>query len=120
MKMCIASGTEYEDDCSDDTNFNEDIFIENFHENWNETLHHYKNMTLHNIMIYTDTIHINFYVIISLLAVLLLIYILKTVSNRRVCEQLPLFQPINKGTRRQRNNEHTERNEEEGQALELS
>ena len=114
--MCPSSTVEYEDE---DNSFGNYV-VETLNEHWNETLHHYKNMTLHNIMIYTDTIHINFYVIISLLAVLLLIYILKTVSNRRVCEQLPLFQPINKGTSRQRNNEHTERNEEEGQALELS
>ena len=109
--MC-PSNVEYEDDENDNKNY----FVEAFNENWNETLHHYKNMTLHNIMIYTDTIHVNFYIIISLLAILLVIYILKHASQTPTDKCEPFFSTIRQRNRRS-NNEHVSANFQEQQEL---
>ena len=74
--MCTSSSVEYEDESLTPPNF----IMDTLTEQWNETFHSYKNITLHNIMIYTDSVHINFYVIISLLVMFMIIHILRSVE----------------------------------------
>ena len=109
--MC-PSNVEYEDDQNDYKNY----ILEAFDENWNETLHHYKNMTLHNIMVYTDTIHVNFYVVISLLAIILFIYILKNITRTPSCQHEPIFNTFRQRKRR-RNHDNVPTNTQEQQEL---
>ena len=106
----MCSSVEYEDDNDGYEKLSPHVLMETLTDGWNKTFHSYKNFTLHNVMIYTDTIHVNFYVIISLLVIFLIIYALK-------CLQIIPPSPFSGLLQRKGKNEVSNDNQPEEQAL---
>ena len=72
------STTLLEESDKDTTNSTISQVVKSTISQLNETYDQYGNVTLHSIMVFNDDVHVNFYVIIGLLSMLILFYILKT------------------------------------------
>ena len=62
---------------------------------WQTSFEDFKNVTLHNYTIYTQSLHLDFYIIICLLVVLLLAHVIKTSAYLKSKWPLHFFQPVN-------------------------